>query len=281
MWAQTLRRFHARFDARSRVAHDPVEFARRYDDPLDSEVAGLVASSLAFGNVVTLRKKTADALGRFGPSPAAYARSRSYARMRADLHDWRHRIYRGDDLARLVFAAGRAIERHGSLGALFCRAFAEGHGDLLFALDRFVTELRSLAPPQANTRGFSHLLADPRSPSAKKRLCLYLRWMVRPDDGVDLGLWSAVPPSALIIPLDTHVFRIARNLGLTKKKTASFEAAKEVTEALCRVDPLDPVKLDFALCHLGISRACPSRRDPRKCEGCSIRRICVHWRSSN
>ena len=130
------------------------------------------------------------------------------------------------------------------------------------------------APP---TRGLEHLLPDPRRRSACKRLLLFLRWMVRPDDGVDLGLWSQIPTRALLIPLDVHLFRIARNLGLSARRSAGWAMAEEVTARLREVDADDPVKLDFALCHLGISRACPSRRDPVKCASCQIRHACIRW----
>ncbi|MBC7172411.1 MAG: DUF2400 family protein, partial [Polyangiaceae bacterium] len=107
----------------------------------------------------------------------------------------------------------------------------------------------------------------------------YLRWMSRPSDGVDLGLWS-VAPSALVVPLDTHVHRIARNLGLTERNDASWRTAEEVTAALRELDPDDPVKYDFALCHHGVSRECPSRRDSAKCGACVLHSVCVNWERS-
>ncbi len=102
--------------------------------------------------------------------------------------------------------------------------------------------------------------------------------MVRPADGVDLGLWP-LPTSALLVPLDTHVHRIARNLGLTQRRDASFRTAEEVTAVLRGFDPADPVKYDFALCHLGVSRECPSRPDPERCARCVLRTVCVQWAS--
>jgi uncharacterized protein (TIGR02757 family) len=100
--------------------------------------------------------------------------------------------------------------------------------------------------------------------------------MVRPADGIDLGLWD-VPASALMIPVDVHVHRLARNLGLTKRSSPSFEVAREITDVLRRFDPADPVKYDFPLCHLGMLQACPSRRDAARCEGCGVKPVCVHW----
>jgi hypothetical protein len=147
-------------------------------------------------------------------------------------------------------------------------------GALRPALARFAAGLRGGRP----SPGMAHLVPDPTAGSACKRLLLYLRWMVRPADGVDLGLWP-LPPSMLIVPLDTHVHRISRNLGLTARRTPSWAAAEEVTAALRQLDPVDPVRYDFALCHLGISRDCPSRLDPIVCARCVLRRACSHGRS--
>ena len=123
-----------------------------------------------------------------------------------------------------------------------------------------------------------HSLPDPSGSSGCKRLLLYLRWMVRPDDGVDLGLWKQVSPSVLLIPLDTHIHRIARNLGLTNRSSPSWAAAEEITAALRAIDPVDPVRFDFALCHMGMLQQCPSRRDSELCRGCGVLTVCRHWR---
>src|SRR5690606_17373861 len=185
-------------------------------------------------------------LARLGPSPAAALATRDEASLRASLAGFRHRVYGGDDVARMLAHAGALRAREGSLGAAFERRFAAS-GALLPALTDFAAALRGPDP----SRGLAHLIPSPEKGSACKRLLLYLRFMVRPADGVDLGLWG-LPPSALIIPLDTHIHRIARNLALTQRRDASLRTAEEVTAALRRLDPDDPVKYDFALCHHGI-----------------------------
>jgi uncharacterized protein (TIGR02757 family) len=105
---------------------------------------------------------------------------------------------------------------------------------------------------------------------------LLLRWMARPADGVDLGVWP-IPPSQLLVPVDTHIHKLARNLGLTRRNDVSWRTASEITAALRRFDPADPVKYDFSLCHLGMLQRCPSRRDPERCEGCGVMPVCRHW----
>jgi uncharacterized protein (TIGR02757 family) len=271
-----------------------VSFVHRYDDPLDREIVGLVASSLAFGNVKAIKAKVGDALARIGSPHAASA---DLAALQKKLRGWKHRVFRGDDLARLVFGAGQLQRAHGSLGARFARDFASARprggpsargfapgpqdfGDLRAAIGSFVTALRAAGglKKHKTRRGPSHLLPAASSKSAMKRFVLFLRWMVRPADGVDLGVWAGlVPTSALVIPVDVHIHKLARNLGLTRRKLATWDTAVEITQRLARFDADDPVRFDFALCHMGMLQRCPSRKDPKRCEGCPVMPVCVHW----
>lgn len=258
-----------------RLHADPVAFVHRYEDPRDRELVGLLASGLAFGNVVAVRASIARVLDVLGPSPARSVREMGGRRLAGRLRAFVHRVYRGSDVAILLDRAAALQASEGSLGEAFAARFAAADSDLREGLSIFADALRG---PSA-ARGLAHLLPDPRAGSACKRLLLYLRWMIRPADGVDLGLWS-IAPARLIIPVDTHVHRIAKNLGLTSRNDASWRTAEEITAILRTFDPADPVKYDFALCHLGVSRDCPSRADPEKCARCVLRPVCVRWRST-
>jgi uncharacterized protein (TIGR02757 family) len=264
-------------DVRTRLASDPVGVVRRYRRREDQEIVGLLASSLAFGNVRTIVDKLELVLGRLGPSPARAADDP--AALAASLGDVRHRVYRGDDIARLL-AGARAVQRaHGSLGRAFEKELAQA-GTLRGALTGWTDAIRrtgGLDRVAGRRAGARHILADPAKSSGCKRLLLYLRWMVRPDDGVDLGLWRGVSPEILLVPVDTHIFKLARNLGFTARKTLTFETSEEVTSVLRQMAPGDPVRFDFALCHLGMVQRCPSRRDERRCAGCAVRPVCRHW----
>jgi len=265
----------ARCDVEARRAADPVGAVHRYADPLDKEIVALVAASIAFGNVTTIRNKLDDALARLGESPSRMGDDPA-AVLRA-MKGWKHRVFLGEDIARLV-AGARAVQRaDGSLGARFVRELA-ARGTLREALGAWCDAIRELGGLVAvkDRRGPAHLLADARGPSAAKRLLLYLRWMVRPADGVDLGLWD-VPANLLVIPVDTHIHKLSRNLGFTRSPTISWKAAEEITRALARFDPADPVKYDFSLCHLGMAQRCPSRRDAKRCDGCAVKPVCRHW----
>lgn len=275
---QALDQVRARCDVEARQKSDPVEFVHRYSDPEDREIVALIASSLAFGNVKALRAKIDDALTRLGPDVARAADAPLELARR--LRGWKHRVYRDEDLIGLILGARRVQRAHGSLGAALAAEVARA-GDLREALSAWTAAIRREGGldgggPGAARRGAAHILADPAKGSAVKRLMLLLRWMVRPADGVDLGLWP-LPPSVLLIPVDTHIHKLSRNLGLTRRNDVSWKTAEEITRALRQLDPEDPVKYDFSLCHLGMLQRCPSRRDPVRCEGCGVQRVCRHW----
>lgn len=263
-----------RCDTQARLALDPVAVVHRYPRREDKELVGLVASAVAFGNVKALRAKLEDALDRLGPEVSLVAEDE--AELRSRLRGWKHRVYRDDDLVRLLLGARRVQQQHGSLGALFEKELQTTRS-LREALASLVGAIRNAGGLGKESRGAAHILADPSGASGCKRLLLFLRWMARPADGVDLGLWQ-VPSSELLIPVDTHIHKLAQNLGLTNRKAPSWATAEEITAKLRRFDPVDPVKYDFSLCHLGMSRRCPSRRDVTLCEGCGVKEVCRHWR---
>ncbi|MGH7293925.1 MAG: TIGR02757 family protein, partial [Polyangiaceae bacterium] len=267
----------ARCDVAARREADPVGFVHQYASPEDRELVGLVAACIAFGNVKAIRGKMADLLERIGPSPSRAADDPVALGRR--LRGWKHRVFVGDDLARLLSGARALQRRHGSLGAAFERELAAAP-DLREALARWCDALRAAGGLRRGgaRRGPAHLLPDPRGPSGSKRLLLYLRWMVRPADGVDLGLWQ-VDPARLLVPVDVHIHRLARNLGLTRRTQLSWRTTEEITAALARFDAADPVRYDFSLCHMGMLQGCPSRRDAARCEGCGVKPVCIHWRT--
>jgi uncharacterized protein (TIGR02757 family) len=270
---RALEEIRASCDAEARRRVDPVSFVHEHAGAENQELAGLLASTFAFGNVTTIRAKLAEVRERLGSDLAAFAEEP--ARMRQELRGFRHRLYTGDDVAALLTGARAVQRRHGSLGAAFASRF---HGsDLASALAAFVDAVRADAgfSVARDRRGPAHMLPDPRSGSASKRLLLFMRWMVRPADGVDLGLWP-VSPSALLVPVDVHVHKLASNLGLTTSASPSWRVAEEITSVFRLFDRDDPVKYDFALCHLGMASGCASRFVREVCTSCPIRGECLH-----
>jgi uncharacterized protein (TIGR02757 family) len=263
-------------DIEARLARDPVGLVREVRGVENRELAGLLASSLAFGNVTALRASIRNVLERLGPDPAGTLDHPSAAR--AALAGTGHRMLRAQDITRLLLGARAMQRQHGLLGVRFGE-LAREHGELRQALVQWTRELRAHAglKPDPVRRGPAHILPEPANSSGCKRLMLLLRWMVRADDGVDLGLWPEVPTSWLLIPVDTHIHRLGRNLGLTTCTGPSWACAEQITSVLRQIDPIDPVRFDFALCHMGMAQACPSRRDPHACAGCGIQGVCRHW----
>lgn len=268
----------ARRDWRKRVKDDPVRFPRRYESRADKEVAAFIASSFAYGRADVASRTIEIVLNRLGPRPARTIRSAKPGEIEKHLQGIKYRFSRSEDIVLFLRAIGEALRQHGSIENLFLAGFDGKGTDLRVPLARFTTLLRSYAASASRepklSHGLQHLVPDPGNGSALKRLLLFLRWVVRPEDGIDLGLWSGVPPSSLVIPLDTHVFRIGGYLGLTTRRTQGWAAAREITDSLKRIDPADPLRFDFPICHLGMSGACPSRSDPEKCAACPLSAAC-------
>jgi len=255
-----------------------VEFPHRYTDPRDIEVSALLAAALAYGRADLFRPKVDGLLRHMGASPADYVRELDVERASKLLHGFVYRFNVGTDVAVLLLGMGQVLREHGSLEALFVRGW-EAHGTIHGALSDFTAALRDVPMGElrrvlGKERGLHHLLPSPLGAGAAKRLNLYLRWMVRGPDAVDFGIWKRMPASALVIPLDTHIGRIARHLGLTKRKDLSWRTAEEVTASLRRLDERDPVRYDFALCHYGMSGVCPAKPIPDNCSRCKLLPAC-------
>jgi uncharacterized protein (TIGR02757 family) len=217
---------------------------------LDQEIVGLIASGLAYGRVAQILASVSRALAPLGGSPRAFLEGENERAIGRLYTGFKHRFTTGRELAALLVAVKRAAARHGSLEALFAAGLGRGDVTVLPALGGFVDALRRLAPHPCPS-----LLSSPSDGSACKRLNLYLRWMVR-RDAVDPGPWRGVSRSKLVVPLDTHLFRIGRALGLTGRRQADLCTALEITRGFAEISPRDPVRYDFALTRLGIRPEC-------------------------
>jgi len=248
---QAYRAFHNRYQREM----DPVKFVHRYPDRGDQEVVALFASLLAYGNVPTILNSVEKVMGVLGKRPARFLLEN---RRLPGLKDFRHRFTTQVDLDILAAWVSVILSRYGFLETFFVNGQAKK--PIKVMLSDFVQRLTQLPLPRdlANALGQRHrsmryLLPDPARGSACKRLNLFLRWMVRPADGIDLGLWRSLSPSDLILPVDTHLLSVVRTLGWVASKQASWKVAEAATEELRRFCPHDPVKFDFALCHLSMS----------------------------
>lgn len=238
-------------NSRRWVHPDPLEFLYHYPALEDREVAGLIASSLAYGRVGQILKSVAWVLDELGQSPWAFLRSASDPSLYKTFTGFRHRFTTGEEIATLLVSIRRIIQKYGSLGACFMDKYRPQDETILPGLSGFVDELNAAFKGHPNS-----LLAQPERGSACKKLNLFLRWMVR-KDRVDPGGWDRVAPSKLIIPLDTHMHRVAIQLEFTRNRGANMKTALEITRAFRKIDPDDPVRYDFALTRLGIRRDMP------------------------
>jgi uncharacterized protein (TIGR02757 family) len=259
-------------------ATDPVHIVRRYPDPADREVVGFCAASLAFGRVASVLQSIEALLKVMGPHPARFAREFEPAAHRARLAPLVHRWISGRDLVALLLILRRMLREDGSIEAFFLRGDDPHTLDVGQTLDDFsrralATDLRGAYGRRVpRQRGVSYFFPRPSAGSACKRLNLFLRWMVR-RDAIDLGVWSSVSPARLIVPLDTHIVRLGRCLHLTRYTSPGWKMAADITSSLRRIDPEDPVRFDFALCHVGMMNGCGFLKTQRDSQ-CPLRGIC-------
>jgi len=245
-------------------ATDPIQIVRRFERRDDREVVGFVAASLAFGRVTSVIQSIERVLAIMGPRPAAYVRAFDPPRARPSFMPVVHRWTRGPDLVALVWVMKQMIDRSGSIEGFLAESYDAGHEDIESALDSFSSRALALDLKSAYGRvprrpGVCYFFPRPSAGSGCKRLNLFLRWMVR-HDALDLGVWRRIPPSKLIVPLDTHVIRVGRCLRLTRYTSPGWRMARDITASLRQLDPDDPVKYDFALCHIGMMNACGFNR---------------------
>jgi len=240
-----LEELYARLNRREYVSPDPLQFLYDYKDPLDREIVGLIASSLAYGRVSQIIASVSNVLDRM-TRPRKFIERASRKKLEGAFTGFKHRFTTGQEIAAMLQGAKCAIERHGSLGMCFASGMDEGDETIMPALGRFISELNEGTGGKAPS-----LLPDPSRGSACKRFNMYLRWMVRSDE-VDPGGWKGICPSKLVVPLDTHMYNICSRMGLTRRKAADLKTALEITAAFRDISPEDPVRYDFAITRLGI-----------------------------
>ncbi len=277
-----LDKLYGEFDLKY-LSPDPLEFLHKFDKPEDIEIVGLIASSLAYGRVEGIRRSITKVMDIIGWKPFGFACSFDPKKDTALFEGFAHRFNTGRDIAALFLFIRQMIEGSGSIGAFFTQGYNHNDETIEKALVSFSERTLALDPSTLyapggelpKDAGVRYFFPSPTGKSACKRLNLYLRWMVRSGDPLDFGIWRGVSPAKLIIPLDTHIARISANIGLTRRKSADWRMAEEITVSLRELDPEDPVKYDFSLCRLGILDKCKRRHDPSMCEGCLLKEICI------
>lgn len=269
-----LEKLYKRYNRRELISPDPLQFVYHYYEPADMEIAAFLASALAYGRVEQIEKSLDNLLGRLGDSPYEFVISFDKRKRRA-LKDFKHRFTTGDDISDLLMLFRKIISRHGSIERHFARGYNPGDKNIIPAMSEFcnsLLDIHAAGYKGKTSRGLKYLLVSPAGGSACKRLNLFLRWMVR-DDDVDTGLWKSIDRAKLIVPIDVHMSRLCKILGLYDRKTVSLSAAVEITESFAEIESADPVKYDFSLSRIGILENCNGRRR-KGCEFCELFGFC-------
>jgi len=287
-----LDRLYGEFNA-PESAVDPIHIVRRYSRPDDQEIVAFCAAALAFGRVSSVMQSIERLLGimgsagdsRPGPkrpglhseSPAAFVRQFEPRRDAAAFQGFVHRWTRAADVVALLWVLRQMLDRSGSIEGFFVDGLDDQAPDMGPSIDSFSKRAMALDLRAAYGRvparpGVAYFFPRPSSGSGCKRLNLFLRWMVR-HDALDLGVWTRVPAAKLVVPLDTHIIRVGRCLRLTRYTSPGWKMAQDITASLRRLDPEDPVRYDFSMCHLGMMDACGFER-PKGDSQCPLRGVC-------
>ena len=232
------------FNRPSFIAEDPISVPHRFSKKQDIEIAGLFAAIMAWGQRPTIIRKANELMQLMEDHPHEFIVHHK-EKDRKRFNTFKHRTLQPDDVLYLVDFLQKYYQEHESLEMTFADAITSSDEDVYNGLTSFHNQMFS--GPWILERTRKHI-STPERKSSCKRLNMYLRWMVRKDErGVDFGLWKKIKTSQLVIPLDLHVGKIARELHLLHRPVNDWQAAKELTNQLKQFDPVDPVKYDFAL----------------------------------
>jgi uncharacterized protein (TIGR02757 family) len=249
---QKLEYHYKSFD-KSHISPDPLEFLHRFETEQDIEAAGYISAVFAYGNVKQILNTLDKIFDLTAGKPNEFIINLT-PKDENRLKELKHRFYTGNDILVFFRVLKYIYTEYGSLRNFFVQFYNEGDSNLKNAINDFSFQMIEIARERnAVTRGIKFMFPLPSLGSACKRMNLFLRWMVRKDE-LDFGFWKEIPTSKLVIPVDTHIARICQELKLTSLKNVSWKMAEEITDNLRQFDPDDPVKYDFAICHIGMRK---------------------------
>ena len=231
------------------IAADPICVPHLFTKKQDIEIAGFFAAIFAWGNRTTIINKSKELMGLMDNAPHNFCLNHSDADLKK-LLNFKHRTFNPTDLYYFIEFFKFHYSHHQSLETAFTKKLKKTDDNIEHALNGFYEYFFSLEDVPKRT--MKHI-ASPAKKATCKRLCMYLRWMVRKDNnGVDFGIWKNIKPSQLIVPLDVHVARVARHFNLIDRNATDWQTAVELTNEMKKLDKKDPAKYDFALFALGV-----------------------------
>ena len=246
--------YHYKYFDFSQLSPDPLEFPHKFNNPHDIEISAFISSVFAYGNVMQINNSLEKIHSLMKMKPYDFVMKYNYEKCADKFKEVKHRFYTSNDIAKLFFALNRIYTTYGSLRYFFLLYYFDNDENLKNSISFFSHRLLEIISEEGKlSPGVKFMFPDPFKGSACKRMNLFLRWMVRKDD-LDFGLWSEISPAQLLIPVDTHVAKICKQLKLTKRKTVSWLMAEDITKKLKSFETGDPVKYDFAICHIGMRK---------------------------
>ena len=245
--AQFLKEKADQYAKYSFVQDDPIQIPHSFSTAEDIEISGLIAATLSWGNRKTIIAKSNDLMDRMDFSPAEFIRGASESDLET-FNGFVHRTFQSEDIKGLARSLRKLYQEHESLGDFFKAHVCEGDAHLGQAFQEFKGYLLDNGLPLRAGKHFG----DPSKGSACKRLIMFTRWMARSNkEGIDFGLWD-IDSALLSLPLDVHSGRVARSLGLLKRKQNDWKAVLELDHSIRKIEPADPARLDYALFGLGV-----------------------------
>lgn len=230
------------------IESDPIQIPHLFEDKYDIEISGLIAATIAWGQRTTIIRNANKAMALMGNEPYSFVMNHSESDLNS-LDGFVHRTFNSTDLKHFVRSLKSIYTEYDSMEDVFVEGIQQSDENLKNGIHHF-KKVFFLIEHEKRTQ--KHV-ADPLKGSSAKRLVMFLRWMVRPNDnGVDFGIWNKIPTSMLSCPLDVHSGRNARQLGLLLRKQNDWKAVEELDYSLRKFDPKDPAKYDYALFGLGV-----------------------------
>ncbi len=255
-----LEELYETYNRKKYIHPDPLEFVYNYEDKRDREVAGFIGASLAYGRVNQILKAVKTVLEKMGESPYYFLLETDIETIENKFKDFIYRFTDGETLTEMLAGLKSILEKYGSVEPALKEKIERTDSNILNPLNDFIAEICETVNIKKN-----YLLPLPERGSACKRWNLFLRWMIR-DDRVDPGCWDDISPSLLVVPLDTHMYRISKALNFTSRNQPDRESALEITDSFRELVPRDPVRYDFTLTRLGLneSRDCDYKEELKK-----------------
>lgn len=227
------------------IKTDPIQVPRKFTLKEDIEIAGFLAATIAWGNRTSIIKNAERLMNLMDNQPYDFILNSSASETN-QLKQFVHRTFNGEDCIYFVKALKNIYRNHGGLQTVFEKGFQHE-----YSVKSALAYFYEIFFESTGERTRKHI-SNVQKGSSGKRLNMFLRWMIRKDNsGVDFGIWSSIPTSELMLPLDVHTGNVGRKLGLLQRKSNDWKAVEEITNTLRKFDSSDPIKYDFALFGLG------------------------------